>query len=59
MRGQALFFAVGAAYTAPTPAPVTNLIQLDQLSELLNQASVPPGTYTGALLTLASPIHFG
>jgi len=40
-------------YTAPTPAPVTNLIQLDQLSELLNQASVPPGTYTGAVLTLA------
>jgi Domain of unknown function (DUF4382) len=39
-------------YTAPTPAPLVNLEQLDQLSEILGDASVPAGTYTGALLTL-------
>ena len=41
-------------YTAPVPVPVTNLVQLDNLSELLADASVPPGTYAGAVLTLAA-----
>src|SRR5947207_7798467 len=40
------------AYTAPTPAPVINLVQLDQLGEILGNVSVPAGTYTGALLTI-------
>src|SRR4029077_19058876 len=39
-------------YTAPTPAPLVNLEQLDQLSEILANVSVPAGTYTGAMLTL-------
>jgi hypothetical protein len=38
--------------TAPTPAPMVNLEQLDQLSEILGNVSVPAGTYTGAALTL-------
>ena len=41
-------------FTAPIPAPVLNLVQLDNLSELLGQFAVPPGTYTGAVLTLAA-----
>ena len=40
-------------YTAPTPAPMVNLVQLDDLSELIGNASVPAGTYTGATLTLS------
>ena len=40
-------------YTADTPAPVVNLAQLDQLSELLGQVSAPAGAYAGAVLTLA------
>lgn len=39
-------------YTAPTPAPVINLVQLDQLSEILGNLSVPVGTYTSANLTI-------
>ena len=40
-------------YRAPAPAPVVNLAQLDQLSELLGQVGAPPGTYAaGAVLTL-------
>jgi hypothetical protein len=39
-------------YNAPSPAPVVNLAQLDQLSELLGRVAAPPGTYTGAVLTL-------
>ncbi|MBS0578625.1 MAG: DUF4382 domain-containing protein [Proteobacteria bacterium] len=41
-------------WTAPTPAPFVNLEQLDQLSELLGNVSVPAGSYSGALLTLAA-----
>jgi hypothetical protein len=41
-------------YAAPTPAPALNLAQLDQVSELLDQPSVAPGTYTGAVLTLGA-----
>ncbi len=41
-------------YTAPNPAPVINLVQLDQLGELIGNAQVPAGTYTGASLTIAA-----
>jgi hypothetical protein len=44
--------AAVTVYTAPTPAPMVNLEQLDQLSEILGNVSVPAGTYTGAALTL-------
>ncbi len=40
-------------YTAPTPTPVTNLVMLDQLDEILGNASIPVGTYTGAVLTVS------
>jgi len=41
-------------WSAPTPAPYVNLVQLDQLGELLGNVSVPPGTYSGAVLTIAA-----
>jgi len=41
-------------YTAPATVPVTNLVQLDSLSDLLATATVPLGTYTGAVLTLSA-----
>jgi hypothetical protein len=40
-------------YTATDPAPVINLVQLDQLSEILGNVSVPVGTYTSANLTIS------
>ncbi len=40
-------------YTAPSPVPVTNLAQLDQLGEILGNVTVPVGTYTGAVLTVS------
>jgi hypothetical protein len=40
-------------YTAPTPAPTTNLVMLDQLDELIGNTTVPAGTYTGAVLTVS------
>jgi len=40
-------------YTAPTPAPMVNLCQLDQLSELMGSLTVPVGTYAKATLTIA------
>ena len=40
-------------YTAPSPAPFVNLEQLDQLGELLGNATVPVGTYTGAVITVS------
>lgn len=40
-------------YTAPTPAPYINLLQLDQLNEILANLSVPVGTYTGATITMS------
>jgi hypothetical protein len=40
-------------YTAPSPAPMVNLAQLDQIGEILGNASVPVGTYTGAVLTVS------
>jgi Domain of unknown function (DUF4382) len=41
-------------FTAPTPAPMINLVQLDQLAEIIGNVSVPAGTYTGATLTLSA-----
>jgi len=42
-------------YTAPSTPPMINLVQLDQLSEILgNDANVPAGTYTQAILTLGA-----
>jgi Domain of unknown function (DUF4382) len=40
-------------YTAPSPAPTINLLQLDQLSEILGNVSVPVGTYTAATVTVS------
>jgi hypothetical protein len=40
-------------FTAPTTPPVVNLEQLDQISEILGNVSVPAGTYTAATLTIA------
>jgi hypothetical protein len=39
-------------YTAPSPAPTINLLQLDQLSEILGNVSVPVGTYSSATITV-------
>ena len=38
----------------PNPAAMINLIELDQIAEILNSVSVPPGTYTAATLTLSA-----
>jgi hypothetical protein len=41
-------------YTAPMGGTALNLAQLDQLSELLGNLSIPEGTYTGATLTISA-----
>jgi Domain of unknown function (DUF4382) len=42
-------------WTAPASAPFVNLEQLDQLSEIIGNATdVPVDTYSGALLTIAA-----
>jgi hypothetical protein len=41
-------------YTAPSPAPMVNLAELDQIAEILGNVSVPAGTYTGAVLTVSA-----
>ena len=41
-------------YTAPTMAPTINLAQLDQIGEILGNASVPVGTYTAAVLEVSA-----
>jgi hypothetical protein len=41
-------------FTAPSTPPIINLVQLDQLGEILANATVPDGTYTSATLTLAA-----
>ena len=41
-------------WTAPSPAPLVNLAELDQLGELLGQATVAAGIYTGAVITVAA-----
>jgi len=40
-------------FTAPNPAPYVNLLQLDQLSEIVGNVSVPVGTYTAATVTVS------
>jgi hypothetical protein len=40
-------------YTAPSPVPVINLAQLDQLSEILGNLTVPAEAYSGATLTIS------
>ena len=40
-------------FTASTPTPMINLVQLDQLGDILASAQVPAGTYTGATLTIS------
>ena len=40
-------------FTAPTPAPMVNLEELDQIGEILGNVSVPVGTYTGATVTIS------
>jgi hypothetical protein len=45
-----------SVYTAPTPVPVTNLVNLDNLSELLGNASITtnvPLIFTGAIITVS------
>jgi hypothetical protein len=46
--------APALAYTAPNPAPTTNLVQLDQLAELLGNLTVPANTYTSATLEISA-----
>jgi Domain of unknown function (DUF4382) len=41
-------------YTAASPLPVVNLVQLDQLSEILANVTVAAGTYTGATITISA-----
>jgi hypothetical protein len=41
-------------WTAPAQAPYVNLEQLDQIAEILGNATVPVGTYTAASLTLSA-----
>lgn len=41
-------------YTAPASTPAINLEQLDHVSQLLAEAVVPPGTYTGAVITMGA-----
>jgi hypothetical protein len=40
-------------YTAPSQAPWVNLVQLDQLSEILGNTTIPAGTYTTVTLTVS------
>ncbi len=40
-------------YTASSPAPSINLVQLDQLGEILGNVPVPAGTYTSAVITIS------
>src|SRR3974390_2688534 len=41
-------------YAAPSPAPIINLAQLDQIAEILGNVSVPVGTYTAAILKVSA-----
>src|SRR5579872_2157767 len=41
-------------YTAPSPTPLTNLVQLDQVSDVFGNVPVAPGTYTSAVMTLSA-----
>jgi hypothetical protein len=46
--------AAVTVYTAPANPPMVNLEELDQIGELLGNATVPAGTYTGAVLTVSA-----
>ncbi|HEV7137196.1 MAG TPA: DUF5666 domain-containing protein [Steroidobacteraceae bacterium] len=41
-------------YSAPSPAPAIDLEQLDHISQLLGNVSAPPGSYTGAVITVGA-----
>ena len=41
-------------YTAPATPPLINLAELDQISEILGNVSVPVGTYNSAVLTIGA-----
>jgi hypothetical protein len=41
-------------YTAPNPVPITNLVLLDQIDDLLGEATIPLGNYSGAVLTVSA-----
>jgi hypothetical protein len=41
-------------YAAPSPVPVTNLVLLDQIDDLLGNTTIPVGNYTGAVLTVSA-----
>src|ERR1700694_2934680 len=41
-------------YTDPSPAPVTNLVNLDQIGELMKNAKIPVGPYTAWVLTMSA-----
>jgi len=41
-------------YTAPSPAPIVNLVELDQIAEILGNANLSAGTYTAAVLTVGA-----
>jgi Domain of unknown function (DUF4382) len=41
-------------WTAPAPAPMINLEQLDQLGEILGNVTVPVGSYSGAVISVAA-----
>jgi hypothetical protein len=41
-------------FTAPAQVPIINLVQLDQLAEIIGNATVPVGMYTGATLSLSA-----
>ena len=41
-------------YSASGTAPMVNLVQLDQLAEILGNATVPVGTYSSAVLTVSA-----
>ena len=41
-------------YTAASNAPLLNLAELDQISDVLAKAQIPAGTYTAAVLTLSA-----
>jgi hypothetical protein len=41
-------------FTAPGSGEIINLVQLDQISDILENASIPVGTYAGATLTISA-----
>jgi hypothetical protein len=41
-------------YTAPSTPPVLNLVELDGLSDILNNATIPTGAYSQAQITISA-----